>query len=76
MTYLNDIRVSSKVVGATGVPAGIESLLSAPVQTLRVWYERASQRRRLARLEEHLLRDIGVDRLAAMEEASKPFWQQ
>lgn len=33
------------------------------------------QRRALARLDDRLLRDIGVDREAARKEAAKPIWR-
>jgi uncharacterized protein YjiS (DUF1127 family) len=36
---------------------------------------RHNQRALLADLDPHLLRDIGVDPLAATAEAKKPFWQ-
>ncbi len=32
------------------------------------------QRRQLARLEDHLLRDIGLTRAAALAEAERPLW--
>ena len=44
-------------------------------ETLIRWQERARQRRCLARLDERLLRDIGVDRIDALREAGKPFWR-
>lgn len=58
------------------VPFGLGCLFFAALQTVEVWYERSGQRRRLAQLDDHLLNDIGIDRLAAMEEVSKPFWQE
>ncbi|MCR9086773.1 MAG: DUF1127 domain-containing protein [Rhodobacteraceae bacterium] len=42
---------------------------------LCLWRARARQRARLAALPPHLLADIGVDRLEADREASKPFWR-
>ncbi|MFQ5973572.1 MAG: DUF1127 domain-containing protein, partial [Alphaproteobacteria bacterium] len=39
------------------------------------WRQRISQRRELLGLNEHLLKDMGVRRLDAMHEASKPFWR-
>jgi uncharacterized protein YjiS (DUF1127 family) len=39
------------------------------------WQERAASRRALARLDERLLRDIGLDPAAAADEAAKPFWR-
>lgn len=40
-----------------------------------LWRQRARSRRALMWLSEEQLRDIGIDRLTAMEEASKPFWR-
>lgn len=42
---------------------------------LALWARRRHERLILAELDERLLRDIGVDRLAAMQEARRPFWQ-
>ncbi len=39
----------------------------------RAWRAHVT-RRELARLDAHLLRDIGVDRLDARREAERPFW--
>ncbi len=75
MTYGTDIRVPCKATEITGQPASLGDLFLASLQTLQTWYERSRQRRHLARLDEYLLRDIGIDRLTAMEEASKPFWR-
>jgi uncharacterized protein YjiS (DUF1127 family) len=54
---------------------------AAPVSTrdlpvlLRVWYQRARQRRQLAQMNAWQLEDIGISRDAALDEAGKPFWQ-
>ena len=39
------------------------------------WYDRWRQRQALLRLDDHLLKDIGVSRAEAEEEAVKPFWR-
>ena len=39
------------------------------------WLERARQRRTLAALDDHVLRDIGITRVEAEREAEKPFWK-
>jgi uncharacterized protein YjiS (DUF1127 family) len=39
------------------------------------WIDRASQRRQLAELSDHMLRDIGLTRADAWAEAAKPFWR-
>lgn len=52
------------------------AIRSARQMALKVqgWMERSRQRRALRDLDEHQLKDIGLSRAAAMEEARKPFW--
>jgi uncharacterized protein YjiS (DUF1127 family) len=38
------------------------------------WRDRWEQRRDLEDIDDHLLRDLGLDRAAAAAEASRPFW--
>ena len=42
---------------------------------LQVWLARYRQRRQLARLDTHLLKDIGLSRTDALREVHKPFWR-
>ena len=42
---------------------------------LRLWSERARQRRHLTGLTQWELEDIGISREAALQEAQKPFWR-
>jgi uncharacterized protein YjiS (DUF1127 family) len=42
---------------------------------LSVWQKRSASRRQLARLDDHLLRDIGLTRADAEQEIMKSFWQ-
>lgn len=42
----------------------------------QLWLHRARSRRALESLDARLLRDIGLGRLAAAEEARKHFWQK
>ena len=39
------------------------------------WIERARQRKALAVLDDHQLRDIGITRADAVRECEKPFWR-
>jgi len=48
--------------------------LAALVAWSRRLASRLRQRRRLAELDDRLLRDIGVTRSRALAEASKPWW--
>ncbi|MBK8176738.1 MAG: DUF1127 domain-containing protein [Rhodospirillales bacterium] len=49
-------------------------MLIRTVDALGAWQERVRDRRRLATLDDQMLRDIGVDRATAIHEAAKPFW--
>jgi uncharacterized protein YjiS (DUF1127 family) len=40
-----------------------------------VWLERSRQRRQLAGMNDHMLRDIGISRSMAFVETQKWFWQ-
>ncbi len=48
--------------------------LARIVETIMCWTARASQRRALAELDQHLLDDIGVSKEAADRESRMPFW--
>lgn len=76
MNSINVTRTPCRSTAISEIPFGLGCLFFAALQTVEVWYERSRQRRRLAQLDDHLLRDIGIDRLAAMEEVTKPFWQE
>jgi uncharacterized protein YjiS (DUF1127 family) len=45
------------------------------VDTILTWHERARMRHQLLMLDDRLLRDIGITRLEARNEAEKPFWR-
>lgn len=52
----------------------LREIVKAPI-ALNAIFERASQRRKLLTLSEHLLKDIGINRAQAELEAAKPFWR-
>ena len=74
MTHATHMNVPCEAAEIKSFPAGLGRLFLASLNHLQLWYERSRQRRYLARLDDRLLDDIGVDRSAAMEEVSKPFW--
>lgn len=55
--------------------ASVRRSVGATVNTIGVWRERARARRRLATLDDRMLRDIGVDRAAIWQEVQKPFYR-
>jgi uncharacterized protein YjiS (DUF1127 family) len=42
---------------------------------IALWIERTRQRRALAGLDDHILRDIGITRVEVARECEKPFWR-
>ncbi|HXV26113.1 MAG TPA: DUF1127 domain-containing protein [Alphaproteobacteria bacterium] len=50
-------------------------LVRHAMRTFRSWRERSRQRRDLARLNDRLLRDIGLTRADVESEVVKRFWQ-
>ncbi len=47
----------------------------SPIRLAIIWYDRWLARQDLAELDDHLLRDIGIDRETIRREAAKPFWR-
>ena len=47
----------------------------AAVDQIREWRERARSRQALLRLDDHMLRDLGIDRATAQYRGSRPFWR-
>ena len=51
-------------------------LLRHTFAALREWRRRAHGRTALARLDDRMLRDIGLTRADALREIDKPFWRR
>ena len=51
--------------------AALDRVLEAPF----VWADRVAERRHLAELDDHMLKDIGLSRADIDEVADKPFWR-
>ncbi len=53
---------------------GFADVLRRPVVLVRAWIDLSRQRRALADLDDHLLRDINVTHAAARREAARSYW--
>lgn len=58
-----------------GTPAIRPASWHKVMNMLARWHTRVRQRRQIGHLDDRLLRDIGIDRLAALRESAKPFWK-
>jgi uncharacterized protein YjiS (DUF1127 family) len=56
-------------------PVGVRPRLTAVLARLRDWYSVYRQRRALLRLDDAMLKDIGISRVDALQEGNKPFWR-
>lgn len=67
--------VETLVFRPASLPPLSRLALAAAVRVV-TWESRARTRKGLKRLDPHLLRDVGLDPMAAQAEASRPFWQE
>jgi uncharacterized protein YjiS (DUF1127 family) len=77
----NSHRTARSFGGASRAtaPAILSTILAAALDAwhvLGVWAWRSDQRRRLERLDDHILRDVGLTRAEVDREIAKPFWQE
>ena len=67
--------ISRRPIRSLDFTSLVSTLALRGVGAILQWQERARQRHMLAMMDDHLLRDIGLDRSAARVEAEKPFWR-
>jgi uncharacterized protein YjiS (DUF1127 family) len=73
--YRRTVVPDRSAAGAAGQPAErLRSALSWVILTLMRWQELARQRRALAAMSDHMLKDLGLTRADALREAGRPFW--
>ncbi len=53
----------------------LENAVAAAFDRFQTWRDRARSRRMLRGLDDHMLRDIGINRSVAEHEGSTPFWR-
>lgn len=62
-------------MAALGKQGAKPSFLTVALRAVTVWTGRRHSRLALNELTDEQLRDIGLEREAALEEAQRPFWQ-
>ena len=71
MEYVNAHAVDTSGRGLAETVTALNGAIRRALMIVRTWHSRACTRRELARLDDHLLADIGLSRA----ELNKPFWQ-
>lgn len=56
------------------VRSTIGSAMHSLLSLFSVWQRRASERKQLGQLDEHMLEDIGLEKFQIAQELEKPFW--
>lgn len=69
------LPLSESAPPGLGLRAGLCTFLSRCASVVLGWQERAFQRAALASLDDRMLKDIGLSRVDAVEEARRPFWK-
>lgn len=59
----------------TGLVAHLASRILGILVVVDGWFARRRQRRDLAELDDHLLKDLGLTRADVEREVGKPFWR-
>lgn len=79
MTVLNQSIQTTCVstLAAVSEPRSLcqTEVANRPLALVKLWLARSRQRRELASLPAHLLKDIGLCEAQRQQEVSKPFWR-
>ena len=67
--------VVAKPAAQTTAARGMLVSITWMVEHLLNWHDRRRQRLQLARMDDYMLRDIGLSQADVSQETSKPFWR-
>ena len=57
-------------------PSSLGAMLGDATAMINVWRWRRRERRAIRHLDDHMLRDIGLDRFVAEQIGTRPFWKK
>lgn len=69
------LALRSATVGRDNQVAPVAHVLDTVLDTFALWRQRILTRRELARLDDRMLHDIGINQLDVDCEVNKPFWK-
>lgn len=65
----------SAVLSGHSAPSPVAAAVGQAASVVNVWRWRRRERRAIGALDDHMLRDIGLNRLAAEQIAARAFWK-
>ena len=68
------IRAKAGTHGSRDIQQSMAGFVRDALVTIEAWRETARQRRALGRLDDRMLKDIGVTREQVTRELGRPFW--
>lgn len=74
-THMNQNGSAALSAHRHHAPSIIGSLLSDATAMVNVWRWRRRERRTIRQLDNHMLRDIGIDRFTAEQIGERRFWK-
>jgi len=66
---------AGKALPGQALPPGLQTAAKRGALMLRLWRQRARDRRQLMELSDYMLKDIGITRDEREIEISRPFWR-
>lgn len=72
-SFLDSKVISERVYS---IVQSVDAAMASVKSVVRVWARRSQDRRYLASLNQHMLRDIGLEPHEIQAEISKPFWKK
>lgn len=67
--------MTDRVMSFAPAAMDVSSPFTAAYRVVTTWMERHEQRSRLVEMDGRMLRDMGMDKVDALNEAAKPFWR-
>ena len=75
MTTLVNFSLARHALTARWTHAPVSELIVRILDQLWLWQQRYNERRKLLRMDDRILKDIGLSRADIDGEARKPFWR-
>lgn len=73
---MRTLSMHHDAVRAAGLSLSLTALLTAALDALMAWQDRARERRMLGQFDDRMLADVGLTRAQVWRETEKSFWER